>query len=645
MTWFEVAPVALVSVGWLVVPGLVIGYLAGLRGIAAWGSAPMVSVAVVATTAVVAGAAKVAWSVPLVLAVAAAVAAVVGLAALVLRKRFAAVRPADGKRVTIAAAIGVLPAIALNVLVVVRGMGSPDAIAQTYDSIFHYNAVRQVLDTHNASSLTLGGLNSPGIPAAFYPAGFHDVTSLVLLTTGVSIPVAVNLTAGVIGAVLWPLTMLLFVRQIAGPSRMAMLIAGLVSTCFIAFPWVFLGFGILWPNLLGMSLVPAGAAAVMSVAGVANDDVLGKARGWMLLCVALVSGGLAHPNTVFSLAVIAFFAVLTGLSRWAARQRADGNGRRGTLVVAGYLLAVLAVWYWAATTPVFADVRNFYWPPMEGAARAIGEILLNAPAGRPTLWAISAAVLVGGWLAIRRRELRWLVAAHVTSAFLYLLTATVNSPSTRGFTGYWYNDPQRLAAMLPITGVPLAVLGIVHLARCLHDRLAPGDATPPRWNWWRGPVPSAAALTLVLLLALGVGSFGFYAAKRITTVSVVYGIASHNPEQTMLTPAERDFFLRVKGKISPDEVVADNPWDGSAMLYTIADRKVLYAHVDLPQSMDRDYLAKHLDEGSRDPQVCQLATRMNVRYLLIGNNRFWYWDDRRKNYPGFADPQGKPGFE
>ena len=40
MSWFEAVPPALVCCGWLLLPGLPITYLLGLRGLAAWGAGP-----------------------------------------------------------------------------------------------------------------------------------------------------------------------------------------------------------------------------------------------------------------------------------------------------------------------------------------------------------------------------------------------------------------------------------------------------------------------------------------------------------------------------------------------------------------------------------------------------------------------------
>ena len=62
----------------------------------------------------------------------------------------------------------------------VRLFRNSGSIIQSFDNVFHLNVVQYILDTHQASSLTVGGLTSGGGPAAFYPAGWHGYVSLVL---------------------------------------------------------------------------------------------------------------------------------------------------------------------------------------------------------------------------------------------------------------------------------------------------------------------------------------------------------------------------------------------------------------------------------------------------------------------------------
>lgn len=639
MSWLDAVPVALLAAAWLFVPGLLVTYGYGLRGFAAWGLAPVVSVAIVATTAVVAQKIGVPWSVPLVVGVALVIAIVVTVVAFLLRRRWPAT-PRDLRRVTLAAAVGLLPALVIAIITFAHGIVHPDALSQTYDAVLHYNAVASIVDTKDASSLTIGSLDIPGEPGSFYPAAWHDMVSLVVLSGHFSIPVSVNMMSGVIGIVVWPVSCLLLVRQIVGRSAVAMAITGVVSIAFTAFPWDLLSFGVLWPNLLGMSLVPGILGAMLSVTGLAREDAIGRGRAWLMLPVALVGAGLAHPNAVFTVVALSIVPVFAVLIMRMQRLDSEGRGRRGVLelAIAGIVLVGFA--YWSETTPAFADVRNFYWAPFETPARAIGEALFLSTTGYNALWVL-ALVMLGGILLCRRVvELRWVVAGFGITVVLYVLSASLNTPLTDKLTGFWYNDPHRLAAMLPITAVPLVVVAVTWLGR---QGALLAERRPQLANALRGR--AFAGSTLVVIVLLGLLTGGFYVGKHATVVQNTYVAPASNPNIDLVDPAEEAFFAEVKQHTPADAMVANNPWDGSALLWALADRRVLFPHLGIQTTADQNYLAAHLDDAATDPQVCAAANRLHVGYLLVGDGAFWPWDGRTKQYPGIQDPGTDKGFQ
>jgi hypothetical protein len=640
MNWLDVTPVALVCVGWLFVPGLLVSYAAGFRSIAAWAVAPALSVAIIAVTAVLAGKLGLNWSVPLVLITTVLGALVTGGGAWLLRRRFTVVREADPRPLVVAAFAGLVPAIALGGVAVVLGMGSPDSLSQTFDAVFHYNAVAYILDSHQASSLTLTTLGTPGMPPGFYPGAWHDLTSLVVLATGTSIPVAANLVTAVLAIVVWPLSCVLLVRQVAGRSVPAMAITGLISLGFTAFPWVLMDFGVLWPNLLGLSLIPIGVSVAVSLAGLATDDVIGKGRAWLLLPFVVIGGGLAHPNSLFTLVVISLFPLFTGIGRWALRMRAEGRTARGLSWFAVAVIVFVGAWRFASTTPALATVRRFYWAPFENGFEAVGHALSGAMGGRPALWAISAAVIVGIVLLWRLRDQRWLIGAFGGSVVLYVLTASLNTPGTQRFTGYWYNDPNRLSAAIPITTVPLAVLGIVYLSKLLRDKLA--ERERPLLGRFGA---SRLWVTLAVTLLVAIAGQGMYVNVHIQEIQYAYADRADSTTSNLVDGHERAFYDRIKKDLPVNAVVAGNPWDGSALLWSLIGRKPLFPYMDLPKTPPQDYLAEHLVDAVSDPTVCLDARKLGVDYLIIGDQRFWLTDTRRQDYPGIVDPAGRPGFQ
>ncbi|GGM99853.1 hypothetical protein GCM10011609_42760 [Lentzea pudingi] len=635
MSWFEAVPTALAAVAWLLGPGLVLTWAVGLRGLSALGMAPTFSLLVVSITAVAGQKAGISWSIWLVLVVTAVLAALALLASLLLR-RVARPRASDPARTLLVSAAGILPAVVIAWFVVVNGMGEPDQLSQTYDAIFHYSAVSYILDSGSASSLTMASLGNPGTPATFYPAGWHGVTSLVVLTTGAEIATAANLVAWAIAGVVWPVGCLVLVRQIVGRNTAAMFITPLLAVTFTAFPWGLLSFGVLWPNLLAVSLVPAGLAAVLAATRLATDDVIGIRRSFVLAPMVLIATAFAHPNAVFSLAVLALFPLGTVVLRYALEQHREGRTLRGVLVLGGSLAALFAVWYFLATTGALKGVREQYWPPFETPAMAVGETLLNATNGRPALWALSALTLVGLVVAWRTVNRRWLVGAVAATTALFTITAALNRPGTQMFTGYWYNDSYRLAAMLPITGVPLAVLAVLLIAGKIGDRL-PANG---RFPLLRTPT----ALTLLVTLALVPLTKGLYFQTNVDTIATNYRTASKT-DGTLVDQTELAFLPELGASLPKGAYVANNPWDGSAMMLAEVRRKPVFGHVLMDWNKDQKYLAEHLREASTDQEVCAAAGRIGVQYMLVANKTFMPKDDRVKAYPGIGEPRGTGAFE
>jgi hypothetical protein len=195
--------------------------------------------------------------------------------------------------------------------------------------------------------------------------------------------------------------------------------------------------------------------------------------------------------------------------------------------------------------------------------------------------------------------------------------------------------------MVPVTAVPLAVVGLLYLGRrgaALLER-RPQFATPLRGR-------AFAASTLIVLVLFGLLTEGFYVHKNAKVVQNVYVLPNTNPSLQVVGPAELAFFeQQVEKIVPPDAVVANNPWDGSALLWALANRRVLFPHLSIRSTKDMLYLAAHLNQAATDPQVCAAANATHVQYLLIGDHTFWPWDARTKKYPGMADPGPGKGFQ
>jgi len=642
MTWLSAAPVALLAAVWLLVPGLPATYALGLRGVTAWAVAPVVSIGSAAVAAVVAGFVGVPWS-PIVAVVPAVVLAVLFAAGrwVLHRYRPPVSRPEpDGWRCAAGATVGVAGALVLGWLTAQRGFGRPDALSQTYDAVFHYNTVTRILESGNASSLGAGSLNVPSSATAFYPAAWHDVVSLVVLSGGAPLTVSTNMVAVVVAAVVWPLTCLVLVRQLTGRSTVAAVITPLVSVGFIAFPWSLLSFGVLWPNLIGLALVPVGVAAVVAACGLSDNATLTRPQAVAVGGITVIALGLSHPNAVFTLVALGIVPAAWAFVGWLQTRVRTGAWVSSAAVLVVVLVVAAAAADFLATSPLFASVRSFDWPAFESPSQAVGEVLLNATDSKDAAWSISFVVVLGVIAAVRSRHTRWLIPAHLISAGLYMFAASLETPLSALLTGFWYNDPYRLAAMVPLTGVPFAVLGLLSAGRWIAEHLpqrARDGAEPSRWRDVAA-VAAVAAATLVLIVA----SRGLYVRDHADFIASTYSPPS---DANLVNSDEQAFFARIAPLIPTDAVVAQNPWSGSALLWALDGRRVLFPVMSGQWTPDQLYLAQHLRDADRDSRACAAANRLGVDYLLVGRTDFWPTDARPAQYPGLASPEPRSGFD
>jgi hypothetical protein len=627
VTWLGALPVAALALAWILGPGLPPAYALGLRGATAWGVAPAFGVGSVAIGAVIAGAAGVPWSPLAALAPSLLLTATAaGARTLQRRSRWTPAEPVrDGRRSAVAAAGGTLGAFVLGWLTARDGMGRPDGISQTYDAVFHLNAVEWILQRRDASSLAVGTLTDPSAARAFYPAAWHDLVSLVALGGGGPLPAASNLTAVVVASVVFPLTCLALVRQVVGPSAAAAAVTPLLAVGFMALPWALLTFGVLWPNLVGLALVPAGLAAVVVACGLAREPGMSRGQALVVAAPTAVTLGLAHPNALVSMLVLALVPAAWAVAGWVLARHRAGRWLSSAAVAAVAVAAVLAFAAFLARSRVFDGVRSFDWPAYQRPAQAVGEVLLNATTGKDAAWALSLVVLVGAVAALRSAAAGWLVPAHVVSGVLFLLASSLETPLAALATGVWYNDPYRLAALIPITGVPLAVVGLLDLGS-RAAALLPGRE---------------ALATGVVALALAITSSGLYVRDHAAFLATSYPPPR---DAGLVNPAEQAFFTGVAPLVPPGAVVAQNPWSGSSLLWALTGTHVLFPHFTGSWTPDQRYLAEHLREAGSDPRACEAAERASVQFLLVGVVDFWPWDARGRDYPGLARPP-RDGFE
>ncbi|MCG7418123.1 hypothetical protein MHY30_11475 [Microbacterium sp. ACRRU] len=589
--WISVIPSYLVVAVALIVPGAAVV-------VAGWGFrspqrlllAPAISVTVAAAAASLAPLVGLRWN---LLPLALMTLVVVGIA-LVLR-RYAGVDGAPPARGTGLVALASLAATALaSAVMFARAFGSPENIAQRFDNIVHLNAIALALRNGSSSPFQIGSTSDIG----FYPNAWHALTTLGAELTGATVPVAVNGANLAIVSILWPASTMALAGAFFVERRTAYVVSAALSTGFGAFPALFFNWGVLYPNLVGYAMVPAALAVVVTMLRESGSPALVRSS----LLVALLAGGtfLGHPNAFLSLLIFAAAFVVSTLALRAIADRSRASVIALSIAVVCFGAAI------AGTLRVFrTGAEHSAWLPWQQLSQALGEGLFAAPRGfTPTV--VVAVLLVAGFIAVARRPRSLPVLAPFLAAVVLFAVSSglrIDHPLREWLTNPWYNDSNRLAALLPLVAIPVATLGAVAVVDLIRTWARARRA--PRWL---GVVATVAGIALVSTAAVGPN-------VRIALAQVREAYA-YTDASLILSSDEYALLERLDEEVPEGALIAGSPRTGASLALAIADRDVTQKHIFGSPSPELLYLNTHLRDIDSDPVVCRNVDALGVDYVL-----------------------------
>lgn len=615
MSWWSIVPHLCLGIGVLFVPGLCVGWVSRLRGIALLAVAPAITVSIVAVAALIAPLINMRWSIVPVGIFALIVAAIAWVATKLLSPAGAAERPRTQTPIKWLNVGGQTLALVAAAFLISRRLvvafGRPEAFSQTFDNVFHLNAVRYILDTGSGSSITVSGMTGGG----FYPAAWHDLVALIAVTTGASIPVSVNVINLIVGSIVWPLGCILLAHKVLGERVAVSVAAGILSAAFGAFPLLLLDFGVLYPNFLGNALLPIAVALGIQALGLGWSSSRSAAVSWLLFAAVLPGLTLAHPSSTMALLAMLLPPLLILWFRGvvAIRRRSQHVALRlGGMALLLLLGLGAAVVLWKAIRP--PEVAAF-WPPIETTGRAIGEVLTSSAIGRSVSWAVALLAVAGLISVIRRRQQYWLIGMFVVIASLFVIVASFPFGSLRTFfTGVWYNDPPRLASLLPMVLLPFAVVGAVRgWDRWLEPQLRGLASRSRRKTPLAASKPLAAVGAVAVICLLTLATQQANVREATNSAAAGYRLANDSP---LVSSDEMTLMNRLPAEVPQDAVLVGNPWNGSALAYAFTGRKLVQLHMlsELPSGAVE--LFTRLNTAKTDPTICPIVQKLHVGYVL-----------------------------
>ncbi|WP_284513121.1 DUF6541 family protein [uncultured Rothia sp.] len=639
MSWLAIIPLLLFAAVLAFGPGYAMGWALRVPARLRVFYAPLLTFALVAVSAIVLGKTGIPWSLISFVPVAAVmVAAAAGLMWLVGR-RWPALASASWPGNDVPVAWPVVGAVLGGFLVLHMTedmVYGPEAFSQSLDNSFHMNAIRWIQEHGDASSLTLGAVAAANQEPTFYPAGWHDFVSLIYSTTGTSIATATIVTVLLAAGILWPCSLVALSLSIPKLRRLQALAIPAMICGFAAFPGLLLRWGVLFPNLLGYALLPSFVALMVYLVQVmVRREYSASLSLGLASLVGLAGLALVHPNAVVSAAAFAVPLLLAGVT-WVVHSRELTSRQKWVRSALLGLVILGCVGAWWFLRPG-ASASNT-WEPMLTEGEALYQFLFlgleNAnqlgDKFNPSYLAGFLALWGAGYLLYKHRNL-WLIASWVLIGYLWIVSASVPRGEFRLLmVAPWYTDHFRLAALVVFPSVILAGIGLGGFVEGLLTWVARRAPRPARLKV--ATVGMGVAMVLVLVVA-GLSSRVPSVQETTLAVSQEYRVT---PTSVVLNQDEMNVINEIPKIVPKGDVIVNNPWDGSAYIYALADRHLTGYHFEFETSPKYSAIMHNLKDARTNPEVCREVNKYKAHWYVHLENQLNFGPDAQKNYDGLV---------
>jgi hypothetical protein len=610
----SLAVAVLLAVVLLVAPGTVIGCAARLPVPVSVAVGPALTYGVVGAAIIPFGAIGIPWNAWTgLMALAGVVGVAVGCRIVWARYRDHDIEvPAVASGPALVVGAGVLLGAVLIGCAAVCGMPHWQSIPSTWDSVWHANTIRFILDTGQASPNHMGELRNVETHALlYYPSAFHALAAALSQLTGAAPATASTVSALAAATWLFPASAALLAWHLMRSRTTQWCAAGCagaaaaMSASFTAVPYVtfntaaipnLAGYGIAVPTMVLIAstirhreriplaiLALVGAFSVHTSGGIVAAVLL--AAWWLLEAVwHPVRGRVADVVTLLATIVPAglilvpqFVALLQQADIIAGHQFVTGLGRKRSLINA-----------------VLQHTRHLNDFPIQNIAIGLAGV---------------------GALILVVKKIWWPLAV-----WLLLVVAIVHSAAPFGgpiglltgkFSDLFYSDPRRLSAVVTMVLTPMAGIALFALAATAISatrRVLGGVDSRLLTDRAR------SAGTAVLILAISVGCAWHYLPRHRLLFGKKYDSVMIDHRDT----AAMAYLSTLPGAHST--LIGNANTDGTAWMYAIADLHPLWMHYDYPQQQgpghNRFIIWAYADDADTDPRVASAVKALNIRYVL-----------------------------
>lgn len=573
--------------------------------------------------------------------------------------------------VGICAAVGAVLVAALF-LSNIEGLSS---FIQYDDNLSHLAWIKSIADSGNYSTIRVTYYDPAASPSAFlgsgsyYPIVWHIPAALLVSLTGIQTSVAENASIFCFTAFAYPLGILALLDSVCKNTKVSPFIVAISSFASVAFPMRMLAVHGPFPNISAFCLVPAAVSLLIRSVSLGERFCFCGATFYSFV-LALVGVAGVHPNAaIFACLLIAPFILLRIIPFGIMARCAKAPSRRSSIPktrCAQIVFCFLCVLLWVVVynLPFMHGIVSFDWEwgmSLEGILQSIvsGSFFF----GIPQILLFPLFVIGAFYVIAREKEQRWMFLSFAIVLLIYI-GAGVFSPEARSFfSGFWYTDPERVAAMVVISLVPFICFGLHCVVLVVYSVIG-------HLKLLSGNLGFNLSAVLISLLFFFLNCYPFnyaYAwedhsrsdltnAFTLNSYDLYNGYSRYRVQA--YTAAERDFIQQVKEVVPKDSLIINLPVDGSSFAWSV-DGLNLYYHAKLgsAESEDSHAIRKGLCNISTDSAVKNAVENTGAKYVLLLDRSDYTAEDKhvcysrdlqykKKDWKGITEINDEtPGFE
>lgn len=539
-------------------------------------------------------------------------------------------------------------------------------------------------------------LQTPFFDEGFYPTLFHSFAAVTAAITGLNEVLTENVVWFVFVAVIYPVGVCALLQTIGKKNLVASVLTSFVVFAQLAFPLRMVTVHAVFPNVAGFCLAPTVVAVFIlsfnektscKEACTSTHSVQKFSVNVHTLCLCfmgIIALALVHPSADFLWAIFVLPFVLCNLlpsfAQYLSKKFELTKPKRIILLIClecVILGSAIGMWTIVLNSSFMAPTVNFLWEiyidPIKSVLSVLNfGLLMNMP---QILFAV--AFWIGFVSCILNKNYRWLTLAFLMTAVIYVASLSEILPIKRFFSGFWYTDPERTAAMVAIAAVPVAIIGMETAITLLFELIKHGIKTVKEGNKGEKNNSENSACTIsasgdqatckpcmfiknsgILMCIIAVlwgcallSPWDLASLPRRERSELRWGIIWLNevfePREHTTYKASEDEFVKKALQIVGNDLVVNNPYDGSLVLNSLYGMNIFYrAKVESEELPQSAIIRTKLNEVATNPEVQQAVRETGARYVLLldlenpallGNQSYFF--------SGLQITDKDPGFE